>query len=33
MIMKRELRVTAGLINFGEAARYGRVLLCPQNCR
>ncbi len=30
--MKIELRVTTGLITFGEATRYVRLLLCPQNC-
>ncbi len=30
MTIKIELRVTAGLITFGEAVRYGCLLLCPQ---
>ncbi len=31
--MKIELRVTASLINFGEAGTYGHLLLYPQDCQ
>jgi hypothetical protein len=32
MVTKIQPRVTAGLITFGEVARYGHLLLCRQNC-